>query len=425
MRTEKTEVLVVGAGPVGLFTALQLAARGIDTTIIEREGQTSAHSYACALHQSTLALLEQFGLIDDALENGHRIDTVAFYEGTHRRAEVRLSEINAAFPFIVVVPQYWLEDALAKALEKAGVKVRWQHRFHSFKTMTDNLRVNVEKLGGSGFGYGVPHWESLVTKEIAIDAQYIIGADGPNSTIRRAGNFEVKRFGPAQFFMIYEFETDEILEEARVVMRTNSTDVLWPLPGGRGRWTFQLAPTAQWGDFPEKEREHVYLNEGKVEEKICFYARQIARDRAPWFTGAIKDVVWRTPVQFDPHIVSELGRDRCWLVGDAAHQTMPFGMQSMNAGLQESKVLTDALYKILREDGPVFLLRDYSDQTTRGWSELLDSQSIHLHRSAGGWVRQHCARIVSCIPALSRDLETAVEQLRFSVSPAVITVCHE
>lgn len=415
MRTEKTEVLIVGAGPVGLFTALQLAAHGIECVIIDREQRTAAHSYACVLHQSTLALLEKFDLIDEALENGCRIDTVSFYENIHCRAEVRLSEIRAAFPFTLVVPQHWIEDTLEHALAKAGVHVRWQHRFDSAAQTPETVEATIEKLGGSGFGYGVPHWESLVEKRFAIEARYLIGADGPNSMARRVANIDFQLFGPTEFFIIYEFETDEQTNEARVVMRPNSTDVLWPLPGERARWTFQLAPAANWGEFPEKERERVFVNEGKVEEKVCYYARQIAHDRAPWFTSGIKEVVWRSPVQFEPRIVKQLGYERCWLVGDAAHQTLPFAMQSMNAGLQESKQLTDALQKILREDSPASLLQDYSDKTHGDWTRLLSHDAVHLRRSTNSWVRQHRSRIISCLPALGHDLEIAADQLKISV----------
>jgi 2-polyprenyl-6-methoxyphenol hydroxylase-like FAD-dependent oxidoreductase len=362
-----------------------------------------------------LALLEKFGLIDEALENGRRIDTVAFYENAHCRAEVRLSEIRAAFPFLVVVPQHWIEDALEHALRQAGVAVRWEHRLQNFSQTPEGAEVSIEKLGGSGFGYSVPHWESLVEKRFPIIAQFVIGADGPNSTVRRAAGLEFEIFGPFQHFVVYEFETDEQCVEARVVMRPHSTDVLWPLPGDLARWTFQLSPPDNWGDFPEKEREHVYVNEDKIEDRICDYARQIAHDRAPWFTGGIKEVLWRTPVQFQPRIVKQLGHERCWLVGDAAHQALPFAMQSMNAGLQESKCLTDALQKITRENGSLALLRDYSAQTRKAWVDLLSPEAIHLRRSTNQWVRQHGSRIVSCLPALGQDLQVAADQLKLSV----------
>ncbi len=70
MREERTEVLVVGAGPVGLLTAILLAEGGIETRIIDREERTTVRSYACALHPRTLKLLERMGLAAAILERG-------------------------------------------------------------------------------------------------------------------------------------------------------------------------------------------------------------------------------------------------------------------------------------------------------------------------------------------------------------------
>src|SRR5271166_6098469 len=91
MREERTEVLVVGAGPVGLLTAILLAEAGIEVKIIDREERTTARSYACALHARTLNLLQQLGLAAPILEHGRRVQTVAFYDREARRAEVKLS----------------------------------------------------------------------------------------------------------------------------------------------------------------------------------------------------------------------------------------------------------------------------------------------------------------------------------------------
>ena len=57
--------------------------------------------------------------------------------------------------------------------------------------------------------------------------------------------------------------------------------------------------------------------------------------RAPWFHSGIKEVEWATDIQFEHWLAAKFGRSRCWLIGDAAHQSGPVGMQSMNAGLWE------------------------------------------------------------------------------------------
>src|SRR5262245_51243195 len=130
-REDQTEVLVVGAGPVGMLTALLLAESGIAVKIIDRESRTAAHSYACALHPRTLTLLDQLGLAAKVLKSGRRIETVAFYEGESRRAEVKLSELSTDFPFVVVLPQSELEELFeGKRNQKRRIDVQWKHRLN-------------------------------------------------------------------------------------------------------------------------------------------------------------------------------------------------------------------------------------------------------------------------------------------------------
>src|ERR1035441_10449506 len=98
MREERTEVLVVGAGPVGLLTAILLAEAGIEVRIIDREDRTTSRSYACALHPRTLKLLEGLGLAAPVLEAGRRVEKIAFYDGATRQAEVKLSQLGGGVP---------------------------------------------------------------------------------------------------------------------------------------------------------------------------------------------------------------------------------------------------------------------------------------------------------------------------------------
>src|SRR5215469_8985971 len=163
MREDQTDVLVAGAGPVGLLTALLLAEAGLDVRIIDRENRTTARSYACALHPQTLKLLQRLGLAEPLLDQGRRVQKVAFYDGATRRAEVDLAKAGGDFPFLVILPQSLLENALEQRLrEKAGVSVNWNHRFDSFDAEAHEVVVNIEELGGSAVGYIVPHWETVV-----------------------------------------------------------------------------------------------------------------------------------------------------------------------------------------------------------------------------------------------------------------------
>src|ERR1041384_2706724 len=110
MREGQTEVLVIGAGPVGLWLGVSLAETGVQVSIIDRESRITARNYACALHPSTLKLLDRFGLAAAAIERGTRIQKVAFYDGASRQAEIDLSKLRSDFPFLLVLSQSALES---------------------------------------------------------------------------------------------------------------------------------------------------------------------------------------------------------------------------------------------------------------------------------------------------------------------------
>lgn len=411
---ETPDVLVVGAGPVGLFTALQFASKGMDVMIIDREGQPASHSYACVLHQETLALFDKVDVLDPLLESGRRVDTFAFYEGTDRQAEIRLAAVRKDFPFILVVPQNRVEEALEHRLRQLGGAVHWSHQLRDFRRVPNGIEAELDKLGGSGFGYSVPHWESVVEKQLAVQPLFLIGADGTNSFVRRHIGIEMDQSGETPFYVVYEFETDQTYTEARIAMTPYHTDVLWPLGDNRARWTFQLFPGASTSEFPDKERDHYVFAETKREELLRHHIGEILHDHAPWFSASIDKILWHRPVQFHQQIARILGRGRCWLVGDAAHQTLPFAAQTMNAGLQESVVLADAICNHLKNGAPLKLSEDYGAPTHRAWAQLFDPTSLRPQRLTSPWAREHVPRIAPCLPALGRDLQAAAGQLNLA-----------
>src|SRR5581483_5116256 len=156
MRQQQTEVLVAGAGPVGMFTALLLAQSGVKVEVIDKEARTAGHSYACALHPHTLKLLAQAGVADEAIELGRRINTIAFYAGGVRSADLRLADLKTEFPFVLVLEQSQFEDLLEQKLRRHGVSVQWQHRLADLTMDEAGVSVTIEKLAATGKGYSVP-----------------------------------------------------------------------------------------------------------------------------------------------------------------------------------------------------------------------------------------------------------------------------
>jgi 2-polyprenyl-6-methoxyphenol hydroxylase-like FAD-dependent oxidoreductase len=419
MREGQTEVLVVGAGPVGLWLALSLAEAGIQVTIVDRESRVTARNYACALHPATLKLLNRFGLATPAIERGRHVQKVAFYEGPARQAEVDLSKLRRDFPFLLILPQSALESLLEERLRQAGVSVQWNHRFEGFTEEQEQVSAILEELEGTSTGYIVPHWETVVKRRVPIHAQYLVGADGHNSTTRQKLGIQFEHASELEAFAAYEFEAETAGEdEVRVVFDQGTTNVLWPLGENRFRWTFQLIRTETGAEFPEKDRRAVRLEQPTIDERVRQCVEKVAQHRAPWFKTNIKKITWCTEVAFQHGLVSSFGRNRCWLAGDAAHQTGPVGVQSMNAGFQEAGQLGEALRQILQENAEEGLLEGYNRDGQVRWRKLLGmTGGLKIGSNASTWVQEHYDRFLPCLPALDEDLEALTGQLNLTFPP--------
>jgi 2-polyprenyl-6-methoxyphenol hydroxylase-like FAD-dependent oxidoreductase len=406
MRDEQTEVLVVGAGPVGLLTAIHLAEAGLQVQIIDQEARTTARSYACALHPRTLKLLDEMGLAKPLLELGRRVETVAFYDREARRAEVKLSALGGDFPFLLILAQSAFEQVLEERLRKAGVGVRWHHRFENLQEQGESVLATVDELGGTATGYIVPHWETVVKRQTSVRAQFIVGADGHGSPVRQRLGIEQTRVAGPDFFAAYEFESDgKAQDEVCVVLADTTTNVLWPLADNKCRWTFQMVKSEASQDFPEKERRSVRFAQPTVDEEIRQYVEKVAKQRAPWFTANVKAISWCTDVVFEQHLAKEFGRNRCWLAGDAAHQAGPVGVQSMNVGLSEAVSLARGIRRIVRERAPLASLAAYNQEGQEEWRRLLGmTGGLKPRSNTNSWVTERRSRILPCLPASGSDL---------------------
>ena len=123
--------------------------------------RTAGRSYACALRPRSLRLLDEVGVARDAIKLGHRIESVAFYDGAIRRAELKLSRLPVEFPFVLVLRQSILEDLLEQKLkEHRGLKVHWHHRpGYSLAMDRGTASAQIEELAMTGQGYATPEFD--------------------------------------------------------------------------------------------------------------------------------------------------------------------------------------------------------------------------------------------------------------------------
>ena len=198
------EVLVVGAGPVGLIAALFLQRHGVRVEVIDMDQRTTQHSYALAIHPRTLRILDEAGLAEPLIAAGRKLTKVAYYEGSERRAEIDYSSLASKHPYLLVVRQSVLESVAAEALRAEKLKVRWGHRLQALNMDGGILRAEVATLDHVASGYPVARSEWVVARIETIRPTYVIGADGYDSAVRRMSGIEMETHGAAEFFSVYE-----------------------------------------------------------------------------------------------------------------------------------------------------------------------------------------------------------------------------
>ena len=123
---------------------------------------------------------------------------------------------------------------------------------------------------------------------------------------------------------------------------------------------------------------------------------------------------WFTQVMFEHRVVRQFGRERTWLVGDAAHQTGPVGVQSMNVGMAEAVSLAGHLRRILREKAPLKTLEACDREWQAEWRRLLGLDGgLKPRKETAPWLRERASRLLSCLPASQDDLARLALQLGF------------
>lgn len=416
----KTEVLVVGAGPVGLHAALHLAEKGVDVLIVDEEWRTATHSYGLALHAGTLDLLQENGLADNLIRRAVRIDNMALYAGADRTREIRLSEPGDPFPFIIAVPQSTLEAALEERLREMGVKVLWNHRVSRIDPEGDRVTATIDELGKASSGYAFAKTEWAIEKTRRVQADFVLGADGHRSLVRKNLGIEYDLAGEPDYFAVFEFISDaNVDDELRLVLADGTSSVLWPLPGGHFRWSFQLSDAEFSTASRTKSRLAVQIGDHAFPYLTEENMRALIQDRAPWFQGSVDEIAWSLAIRFERALAGCFGRGRVWMAGDACHLTGPVGGQSLNIGMREAHDLAGRMTRCLRENASLEVLEEYGRERLEEWRKMLGlGWALVGAPGTDVWIADRAHRLLPCLPASGDRLQRLATQLGLVLQPA-------
>lgn len=411
----RKDVLVVGAGPTGLFTALRLAANRVRVRIIDEQRNPTPHAYGAALHPDSLETLDELGLADPLIAAGSRISRMALYDGQRRRAvasfDTSAGTTKQKFPFVLALPQAALEEALKRALADRGVEVEQCSKLVRLGTdypapADPRMAVGIERWAKESIGYAVAGSSWAIEDIEEARTSWLIGADGANSAVRRLTGIGFENTSEPAHYAVFEFKSatgnvsrDEVRE---VIDEFGLTSVLWPLPGNRWRWTFELEGPAEPG-----------LDIGALAALVA--------QRAPWFVDVLNgasDMRLAEQMSFSRRLADCFAQNQTWLVGDAAHVSGPVGLKSMNVGLNEAVDVAKKLTAIIRAKAdPAEQMAQYNEARRQEWRRLLGIDAwLTSDANADPWVRGHAASIHASLPASGAGLAGLGRQLGLGFS---------
>ncbi|MEU0095971.1 NAD(P)/FAD-dependent oxidoreductase [Kribbella sp. NPDC006257] len=361
----RTEVLVVGAGPVGLAVAVSLAGHGREVTVVDKQAAGANTSRASVVHPRTLEMLERIGVAKRLTELGRPVEQFNIADGDRTLVPVRFDKLPTDYPFVLMIPQSTTEQVLLERLEELGGTVHRPSTATDVRQTSDGAEVTLE----SG--------------EV-IQAQYVVAADGMNSRIRDlaglgfTGGDDLLPLN----FTLADVRVESGLPEDEVLLYFSRPGMLVaaPLPDG----SFRLV--AEVDDAPE--------------HPDVAYAQKLLNARGPQETTArVTEVVWGSRFRIHERVADRYRDRRIVLAGDAAHTHSPAGGQGMNLGLRDAVTLGDALAEAL----------------TTGNESDLDAYAINN--------RAEAVRVVSLAHRLTR-LATAPSVLRPARNAGLHLLAH-
>ena len=307
-----TDVLVVGAGPIGLALACALTHHGVGTRIVDRRSGPPAESRANNLWSRPQELLAGIGVRDVLAADAHEVRRADVVLDGQPVDTIDFAQVSSPYPTVLYSSQAVYERRLRDVLHERGVTVEDDTVLDTLHQDADGVDARLSRTGDAAGG------------QVQVRARYVVGADGVQSAVRDAVGIEL----PTEDL---DGRATRQIDAVLHWRRPTTRDALWfftyhhgfagvlPITGEHHRLFFVEDET----EVPDRE---------PTLEEMQERARKVTGDP----TVTLSDPVWASRGRFSHGVATRHADRRVLLAGDAGHLNLPIGGQGMNAGLHDA-----------------------------------------------------------------------------------------
>jgi len=362
-----TDVLIIGAGPVGLFLAKECARRAMRCRVVECRPSQSEHSKALAIFPRTLEIFDMAGVASPFVERANRVTCATVISHGRTLARMQFTPHESPYAYVAMVPQDVTEKLLVDSLRLRGGSVEYDTTFVSATQSNDCVHAMLDHQGDR--------------REIT--AAYVVGCDGAHSAVRHLLNLPFEGAEYHDSFLLADVETNDALPAAEMQLCPH-----------------ELGPLAIFPMSATRRRIVGMVEKTEDNAPSISLIRQLLADRAPASIEA-HSLHWSSYFRIHHRQVAKLRVGRMFVAGDAAHIHSPFGGQGMNTGLQDVWNLVWKLDFALRGFGGENLLDSYTAERRPVIKHVIDVTDFMTRAMATPSKLAQAARN-TIIPVVSR-----------------------
>lgn len=348
---KKRPVVVVGAGPIGLATVLDLARYGLDCVLVTADRQVSEGSRALAYTRRSMEILQQVGVARKIAAHGlpWRHGN-SFYRGRRVYRMDLPYEDDDRQPPLTNLQQQYLEQFLVEQIEaNPKIELRWGHKVTAVSQSPQAVAVEIDTEDG-------PY---------TLECDWLVACDGAKSPIRQGMDLRMEGASYEGRFVIADLRIDLGLPTERLAFfdpawNPGNTVLMHREPHGIWRFDYQLPP----GESAEDA-----LRPESMKARINAQLEMIGKGGTPW------EMDWCSVYSARALTLPEYVHGRIVFAGDAAHMLPIFGVRGANTGWQDGQNLAWKLAMAIRGCAGPGLLKTYSEERVAAAREIIDEAS--------------------------------------------------